>query len=130
VELKDPRPPSVSLLIIISGSTVPVRALVASHRRFRNLFWHLVGLLWASDQPVAKASTYTGQHNRETQRQTSVPVRDSNPESQKPSGQDLRFRTDTAFDSILPSTFESNIEVNFKERWCRGLQWIHLATRY
>jgi hypothetical protein len=24
---------------------------------------HKVGLLWTSDQPVAKASTYTGQHN-------------------------------------------------------------------
>jgi hypothetical protein len=33
----------------------------------------LVGLLWTSDQPVAKASTYTGQHNTETQRQTSMP---------------------------------------------------------
>jgi hypothetical protein len=26
-------------------------------------FRHLLGLLWTSDQPVAKASTYTGQHN-------------------------------------------------------------------
>jgi len=26
-----------------------------------------------SDQPVAKASTYTGQHKTETQRQTSMP---------------------------------------------------------
>jgi hypothetical protein len=24
---------------------------------------HTVGLLWTSDQPVAEASTYTGQHN-------------------------------------------------------------------
>jgi hypothetical protein len=24
---------------------------------------HTVGLLWTSDQPVAKVSTYTGQHN-------------------------------------------------------------------
>jgi hypothetical protein len=24
---------------------------------------HMVGLLWTSDQPVAEASTYTGQHN-------------------------------------------------------------------
>jgi hypothetical protein len=36
-------------------------------------FRHLVGLLWTSDQPVAKASTYTGQHNIRTQRQTSMP---------------------------------------------------------
>jgi hypothetical protein len=28
---------------------------------------HTAGLHWASDQPVAKASTYTGQHNTETQ---------------------------------------------------------------
>jgi hypothetical protein len=26
-------------------------------------FTHMVGLLWTSDQPVAEASTYTGQHN-------------------------------------------------------------------
>jgi hypothetical protein len=25
----------------------------------------MVGLLWASDQPVAETSTYTGQHNRQ-----------------------------------------------------------------
>jgi hypothetical protein len=31
--------------------------------RFVIYFRHLVGLLWTSDQPVAKASTYTGQHN-------------------------------------------------------------------
>jgi hypothetical protein len=24
---------------------------------------HTVGLLWTSDQPIAEASTYTGQHN-------------------------------------------------------------------
>jgi hypothetical protein len=30
---------------------------------------HLVGLLWTSDQPVAKASAYTRQYNIETQRQ-------------------------------------------------------------
>jgi hypothetical protein len=34
---------------------------------------YLVGLLWTSDQPVAKASTYTERHNTETQRQTSMP---------------------------------------------------------
>jgi hypothetical protein len=28
---------------------------------------HTVGLLWTSVQPVAEASTYTGQHNIETQ---------------------------------------------------------------
>jgi hypothetical protein len=28
---------------------------------------HTVRILWTSDQPVAEASTYTGQHNMETQ---------------------------------------------------------------
>jgi uncharacterized membrane protein len=60
------------IIIIISGSTVLVRTLVTSHWRLSNLFWHLVGLLWTSDQPVAKAPTYTGQHNVETQRQISM----------------------------------------------------------
>jgi hypothetical protein len=34
------------------------------------LLRHTVGLHWTSDQSVAKTSTYTGQHNTETQRQT------------------------------------------------------------
>jgi hypothetical protein len=53
----------VHIIIIIIGPTVLVRTLAASHRRFRNLFWHTVGLLWTSDQPAAEASTYTGQRN-------------------------------------------------------------------
>jgi hypothetical protein len=32
---------------------------------------HTVGFLWASDQPVAEISTYTGQHNIET-RETNI----------------------------------------------------------
>jgi hypothetical protein len=39
----------------ISGSRVLVRTLAG---RFVILLRHLVGLLWTSDQPVAKASTY------------------------------------------------------------------------
>jgi hypothetical protein len=31
------------------------------------VFRHTVGLLWTSGQPVAETSTYTGQHNIETQ---------------------------------------------------------------
>jgi hypothetical protein len=31
------------------------------------VFRHTVGLLWMSDQPVSETSTYTGQHNIETQ---------------------------------------------------------------
>jgi hypothetical protein len=34
---------------------------VITHRR------HTAGLFWTSDQPVAKTSTYTGQHNIQTQ---------------------------------------------------------------
>jgi hypothetical protein len=41
-----------------------------------------VGLLWTSDQPVAEASTYTGQHNI----QTSMPQTGFNPRPQQPSG--------------------------------------------
>jgi hypothetical protein len=51
------------MIIIISGSTVLIRTLAASLRRFRNLVRHTVGLLWTSGQPVAKISPYTGQHN-------------------------------------------------------------------
>jgi hypothetical protein len=40
---------------------------------FLILFRHAVRLLWTSDQPLAKASNYTGQRNIETQRQTSTP---------------------------------------------------------
>jgi hypothetical protein len=31
------------------------------------VFRHMVELLWASDQPVSETSTFTGQHNIETQ---------------------------------------------------------------
>jgi hypothetical protein len=37
------------------------------------LIRHTVVLLWTSDQPVAKASAYTEQHNTETRRQTPIP---------------------------------------------------------
>jgi hypothetical protein len=63
----------IIITIIISGSTVLVRTLAASQLRFLALVRHLLGLLWTSDQPVANASTYTGQHNTETQIQTSMP---------------------------------------------------------
>jgi hypothetical protein len=61
------------VIIISSGSTVLVRTLAALHGRFVIYFRHLIGLLWTSDQPVAKASTYTGQHNTETRGEISVP---------------------------------------------------------
>jgi hypothetical protein len=49
--------------------TVDVRTLASSYGRFLNLFKYLVRLLSTSDQPVAKASTYTEQHNIESRGQ-------------------------------------------------------------
>jgi hypothetical protein len=63
----------IIIIIIISGFTDLTGTLTASHPRFRYLFRQSVGLLWTSDQPVARASTYTGQHNTETRGQTSMP---------------------------------------------------------
>jgi hypothetical protein len=61
-------------VLLLRGSTVHVRALATSHTgRFLILCRQLVGLLWTSDQPVAKASTYTVQHNIEIKRQTFMP---------------------------------------------------------
>jgi hypothetical protein len=55
------------------GSTILERTLAASHTTgFLILFRRVVGLLWKSDQPVTETSTYIGQHNTETQRQTSM----------------------------------------------------------
>jgi hypothetical protein len=54
---------------------------------------HTVGLLWTSDQPVAEASTYTGQHNIETQ-ETDIHalsgIRTRDPSNQ--AAEDLRLR--------------------------------------
>jgi hypothetical protein len=63
----------IIIIIIISSSTVLVRTLAASQLRFLTLVRHLLGLLWTSDQPVANASTYTGQYNTETQIETFMP---------------------------------------------------------
>jgi hypothetical protein len=38
--------------------SLPFRGFLITHR-----IRHTVGLFWTSDQPVAEASTYTGQHN-------------------------------------------------------------------
>jgi hypothetical protein len=53
-------------LIIIIGCRVLIRTFTASHRKFRNHDKTLGRTLWTSDQPVAKASTCTGQHNTKT----------------------------------------------------------------
>jgi hypothetical protein len=70
--------------IVVPSSVVPqslVRTLAAPHTLcFVYLFRHSVGLLWTRDQPVAEASTYTGQHNKHP-----CPERDSNPRPQQPS---------------------------------------------
>jgi hypothetical protein len=50
----------------VRDSTVPERTLAAPLPRFLNLFRHSVGLLWTSDQPVAKASICTRQHTTKT----------------------------------------------------------------
>jgi hypothetical protein len=72
------------------GFTVLVRTLASSLMgRFFNLFRHLAGLLWTSDQPVAKASAR--QHNTERRGQTSVLY--ANPRSERSSDQGLRLKT-------------------------------------
>jgi hypothetical protein len=73
--------------IVHSWYTVLVRTLAASHGIFLYLCRHSVGLLWTSDQSVAKASTYTEQHKGEDKYPCFEP--DSNPWSQRPS---LRLR--------------------------------------
>jgi hypothetical protein len=45
----------------------------------------MVGLLWTSDQTVAEASIYTGQHNTQTQKTNVHEWWYSNPRSQQPS---------------------------------------------
>jgi hypothetical protein len=46
---------------------------LASRFGYLNLSRHVVGILWTSDQLVVQASTDTGLHNIQTQRQTSMP---------------------------------------------------------
>jgi hypothetical protein len=60
----------IIIIIIISGSAVFVRTLAGSHRRFRNPIKTLGRTPFDELPALRKASTYTGQHNAETQRQT------------------------------------------------------------
>jgi hypothetical protein len=53
---------SFCVLIIIQSFHGPCSAL-ASLLGFINLIRHVVGLLWTSDQIVAKSSADRGQHN-------------------------------------------------------------------
>jgi hypothetical protein len=76
----------------------------------QSLFRYAGELFWTSDQPVAKASTYTGQHNTETERKYPCPERDANPRSQQPSDQDLRLRPRGHRDRPYYTTAKRNIE--------------------
>jgi hypothetical protein len=62
------------------------------HTQFK---YNNVGLLWMNDQPVAQASTYTGQHNIETQ-ETNIHaptgIRTRDPSNQAAADQRLRPR--------------------------------------
>jgi hypothetical protein len=55
---------------------------------------YTVGLLWTSDQPVAEASTYTAQHNVQTQ-QTNIhapsEIRTRDPSNQAAADLRLKF---------------------------------------
>jgi hypothetical protein len=57
------------------------------------VFRRTVGLLWTSDQPASETSTYTGQHNMETQ-ETNIHalsrIRTRDPSNQ--AAADLRLR--------------------------------------
>jgi hypothetical protein len=78
------QPPGV--VVIISGSTVFVRTLAASHLRFRNLIkTQSVRLFCTCDRPVATSPI----HNTRAQRQTSVP-RTQDPSKQ--AAADIGFR--------------------------------------
>jgi hypothetical protein len=80
-------------ILLLYSSTALERTLAPQTREVRNLFRHSVGLLWRSDQPVARAFTYTGQYNT-TQNGDEHPCLelDSNSLSQRLSEQSLRLR--------------------------------------
>jgi hypothetical protein len=70
----------------LRSSTVLERTLAASHAGgFFNLFRHLVGFLWTSDQPVAKTYTYTGQQTQNDKDKCPCLKRETKPRSQRPS---------------------------------------------
>jgi hypothetical protein len=58
---------------LLCDSTALERTLAASDTGGSLILIRLLeGLLWTSDQPVAKAATYTGQHNTEIRGHTSM----------------------------------------------------------
>jgi hypothetical protein len=64
--IKTPPPPSPPLLEWTMAVSHTGSFLI-------ELFRDFVGLFWTSDQPVAKAFTYTGQHNNKQRGQTPMP---------------------------------------------------------
>jgi hypothetical protein len=67
--------------------------LAATHTgNFSNIFRNFVRLLRMSDQPVAKASTYTWQRTQKDEDKHPFLERNSNPRSQRPSDECLRLR--------------------------------------
>jgi hypothetical protein len=68
-----------SLVFKVFNSSIHSQAIIVQDWPLASLLgvsWshtyrHAVGLLWTSDQPVAETSTYTGQHNTQTQ-QTNI----------------------------------------------------------
>jgi hypothetical protein len=63
-------------------------------------FRHLVELVWTCDQPVAKASTHTGQHNTETHIHASFGIQTHDPSNQTAKTYALD-RADTGIDNFL-----------------------------
>ena len=60
---------------------------------------HLVGLLWTSDRPYAE-TLYLTTHNTH-KRQTFIPLRDSNPQSQQAKGRRPKPHTAQSLGSAL-----------------------------
>jgi hypothetical protein len=77
------------LLLLLYGSTVLERTLVASPK---GGIFNLFRPLRTSNQTVAKACTYTGQHDTEDADKHLCLKRDSNPRAQGPRDQSLRLR--------------------------------------
>jgi hypothetical protein len=94
----------------ISDSIFLVRTLAASHGMFCNLFRYSVGLLWTSDKPIAKASTYTGEHNTERWDEDKHPCLNwnLNPWSQCTSEQGLLLRLCSHWDQHHSNRCDSN----------------------
>jgi hypothetical protein len=77
------------------------------------LFTHFVGLLWTSDQPVTKASTYTAQHGK---KRTNIRVL-SEIRTQDLSVQEINaFASDgEATETIIWATFRN---LNNRDNYC------------